>query len=185
MEIKEYNHYGVKVTKQSGWNRRFVDALEDNNIEYEMMPVEIPGDAEVYIYYYDGVKKYAFVTREGGVDGFYEDVYITTAIPDDIDWWALVYDVNRQEEGYAPLKMHTQFQRRLLAAETKIENKNKDIMDDLENFGKSPEEIIPDYWYEVAYEMREYYSESEIKKYGYLAWDVMNERVDLLLNSHL
>ena len=28
MEIKEYNHYGVKVTKQSGWNRRFVDALE-------------------------------------------------------------------------------------------------------------------------------------------------------------
>lgn len=183
MEMKEYCHYGVKVTKQTGWNKRFVDSLEESGIEYEIMPVEISNDAEVYIYSYDGVKKYAFVTGGGGVDGFYENVYITTAIPDDMNWWALASDVDLQEKGHEPTQMHTQFQRRLIAAEDKIQKEYEDVLNDIDNYGKSPDEIIPDYWNKVAYEMKDYYMVSDIKRYGYAAWDVMDKYVDLLLNA--
>lgn len=100
-----------------------------------------------------------------------------------MNWPILAGDVDRQERGEQPLKMHTQFQRRLLAAETKIENDHEDLVNDIENFAKAPEDFIPDYWFKVAWEMRNYYSESEIKKYGYSAWDVMNEYVDQLISE--
>lgn len=58
VKATEYSHYGVKVTKQTIRNKRFVNILEENGIEYEVMPVEIPGDAEVYIYTYLRVKSF-------------------------------------------------------------------------------------------------------------------------------
>lgn len=176
MEIKEFTHYGIKVSKQSEGEKRFKDALKDNGIEYEVMPVDIPHDGEVYIYTYKGQKKYAFV---GG--GY---IYITTAIPDDMDWWGLAFDVDEQERGQEPLRMHTQFQRRLIAAETKIQSDNGvNECDFFENSGKSPDEIIPEYWNKVAWELKKYYSKAEMKEYGYAAWDVDNKWVDLVTQA--
>ncbi len=185
METKTYKHYGVDVLKQTLLNKQFISVLEENGIEYEMMPIEISGDVEVYIYTAADVKKYAVVYGAGGVDGFAEEVYITTAIPDDMDWQMLMQDVDQQQKGGEPLKMHTQFQRRLLSAETKVQDAHKYLQGNIENLVKAPDEYIPNYWHEVYYEILRYYnSEEEIKKYGYAAWDVMDMWVDKLLNDH-
>ena len=184
MEIKEYTHYGIRVTKQMLYGRRFADALEKDKIEYEMMPVEIQGEAEVYIYSRGDEKRYAFVTGGGSVDGFYETIYITTAIPDDLDWWALANDVDQQEKGKPPLRMHTRFYFCFLKCEDKVEEEHEITPDNLfENFEKPLDEIIPNFWEEVAWEMQKYYDTKDIKKYGYSAWDIDNDIVDKLMQT--
>lgn len=192
MEIKEYTHYGIKVTKQIDYSengRVFLDTLEHNGISYEEMPTptEISRftytQSNIYIYTCDGVKKYALVFDRG--------IYITTAIPDDMDWLALVNDIDQQEKGEEPQRMHTQFYLRLMRAEKKVNEQNKEVWDNhldpenFENWNKSIEEIIPGFWGDVSLEMRRYYMESEIRKYGYAAWDVEDWIVDKILNFGL
>lgn len=163
----------------------FLDTLEHNGIPYEVMPTteEISGtmytQSDIYIYTHNGIKKYALVLGRG--------IYITTAIPDDMDWLALATDIDGQEKGKEPQRMHTQFYFRLLRAEKEVHEKNKETWDNhfdwdnFKNWDKPVEEIIPGFWGDVYLKIGSYYSQGEIKKYGYAAWDVENCIVDKIL----
>lgn len=190
--MREYTHYGVRTTKQILNNKRYVHILEENNVDYEVMPIDIPcsDGEEVYIYFTPDKteKRYAFVVGINGGDAFGEKIYITNAIPDDLDWWALAEDIDQQETGGEPLKMPTQFKRRLSAAEKAVDEQHKKEWDEFLNVekffdcaGKTLEDIIPNYWREVAHELRHYYTYNELQKYGYAAWDVDDDLVKKIL----
>ena len=107
-----YKHYGVIVAK--GFEDDFIGRLSRNGIEYNFLPVYISG-MEVISYRSKGVKKYAVIMRHE--DG--QTVYVTTDIPDDLDWKKLVKDIDNQISGHPAMEMESKLH---LVLDTAIKN---------------------------------------------------------------
>lgn len=61
----------------------------------------------MYVYSVDGVNKYAVVKPLSIPDDYAEVVYITTSIPEDLDFNMLVQDVESQNNGEEPMQPKT------------------------------------------------------------------------------
>lgn len=101
--IKEFNHYGVIVLRQV-IGSRFKDTLEQKGVDYIALPFI---DDEVYRYTYDGKRKYAYITHSNAPEEYIEHVYITTEIPEDMNWKNIELDYLGQATGEKPMKIQT------------------------------------------------------------------------------
>lgn len=99
----KYTHYGKEVTVQT-LDHCFADDLETNGIAYIELPIV---QHKIYKYKYQGKERYALVTYPNVPDAYFENVYITDSIPDDMDWEKLVYDCVCQSHGEEPAAFPT------------------------------------------------------------------------------
>ena len=102
--MRQFEHYGVPVIYQCLENKSFKAELKKRGIEYIELPLL---DYTVLKYEFKNNIRYALVTSYFVIDVYYEDVYITERIPDDISWGNIVTDVSRQKSGEPPMKMET------------------------------------------------------------------------------
>ena len=77
-----FKHYGVDVLFQR-CECSFADFLKQQGVEYTVLPYL---DDIVLRYNVNGVRKYAYITYPNTIDEYVEYVYITTEIPEDLNW---------------------------------------------------------------------------------------------------
>lgn len=111
--IKVYMHYGIEVRRQV-IDQDFRQVLRDKGIRYIDLPIM---DTDVIKYVNDGVTRYAVIKDLIAPEEFWQAVYITEQIPDDLDWDRLIEDVEAQEQGDDPAKMTSKLKMILDAAE--------------------------------------------------------------------
>lgn len=132
--MEKYTHYGVEVVFQSLAYGEFMQALRTSGADYVVLPVFDDFKNLVVKYTYDGgTTKYAYI-QERGED---EYVYATEQIPDDMDWDALVADIERQKKGEEPAQMPTKARKMYDAAERLVLSNRKEPEDPF----SMPEEI--------------------------------------------
>ena len=102
--MKQFEHYGVPVTYQCLENRSFKEELEKRGIKYIELPLL---DYTVLKYEFENNTRYALVVSSFFIDTYYDDVYITERIPDDMNWENMATDVSGQKSGKPPMKMKT------------------------------------------------------------------------------
>ena len=102
--MRQFEHYGVPVMYQYLENRSFKNELKKKGITYTELPLL---DYTVLKYEFENNTRYALVISDFVIDVYYEDVYITERIPDDMSWDNIVTDVSRQKSGKPPMKMKT------------------------------------------------------------------------------
>ena len=98
--MKKFTHYGVEVMHQYiELEFQFEDALTEKGIEYTYLPISPNNDIRnnVVKYFIDGDTKYALLISNHCI--------ITTAVPEDGDWYNLYIDVRDQISGENPQKM--------------------------------------------------------------------------------
>lgn len=105
--MRQFEHYGVPVIYQCLKDRSFKEELKGKEIEYTELPLL---DHVVLKYEFENNTRYALVISDFVIDVYYEDVYITERIPDDMSWDNIVTDVSRQKSGEPPMKMKTKKQ---------------------------------------------------------------------------
>ena len=105
--MRQFEHYGVPVMYQYLENRSFKNELKKKGITYTELPLL---DYTVLKYEFENNTRYALVISDFVIDVYYEDVYITERIPDDMSWDNIVTDVSRQKSGKPPMKMKTKKQ---------------------------------------------------------------------------
>lgn len=120
-------HYGNKVTHEA-YTESFINILERNNIEFTELPLL---DNLVITFNYDGEKKYALILDSEHYQE-YEHVFITNAIPDDMDWEKLATDCSNQFSGGEPKQMNSRFSLVVEkaynnAVDELVENKNEGV----------------------------------------------------------
>lgn len=96
-------HYGIDVLVQS-LDSSFEDDLKKAGIDYVLLPV---AEHRIYKYTTQGQTRYALVTFPNVPEEYREEVYITSQIPDDMDWDKLVRDCQDQGNGEEPMKIPT------------------------------------------------------------------------------
>ena len=99
----EFEHYGVTILRQTTENS-FEDTLKQKGIDYVALPFV---DDIVYRYIYDGKRKYAYITYGNLPDEYTEHVYITSEIPEDMNWKNIELDYLGQTTGEEPMIMQT------------------------------------------------------------------------------
>lgn len=102
---KPYKHYGVEVIKQV-IDKPFKSVLAEQNMSYIDLPILMDG-IDIIKYTTDNRVKYAVIKGLIVPDEFYQAVYITHQIPDDLDWNRLVEDVDGQEHGEDPMRLQS------------------------------------------------------------------------------
>lgn len=105
--MRRFEHYGVSVIYQCLKDRRFKNELKKKGITCIELPLL---DYTVLKYKYENNTRYALIASSFFVDEYYEDVYITERIPDDMSWENLAQDVSGQKSGKPPMKMKTKKQ---------------------------------------------------------------------------
>ena len=114
--------------------------MKQKGIKYTFLPYL---DDIVLRYTIDGVRKYAYITYSNIADEFYENVYITTEIPEDLNWKNIESDCKRQNAGEPPMEMPTRA--RVIFDDCKRryfqENPPKDIMETFKPRKPDPEEM--------------------------------------------
>lgn len=98
--MKKFTHYGVEVIHQYiELEFQFEDALTEKGIEYIYLPINPNNDIRnnVVKYFIDGNAKYALLIGNHCI--------ITTAVPEDGNWYNLYLDVIDQISGEDPQKM--------------------------------------------------------------------------------
>lgn len=98
--MKKFTHYGVEVMHQYiELEFQFEDALTEKGIEYTYLPINPNNDIRnnVVRYFIDGDAKYALLINNHCI--------ITTAVPEDGDWYNLYIDIRDQISGEDPQKM--------------------------------------------------------------------------------
>ena len=96
-------HYGVDVLVQS-LDSSVEDDLKKARIDYVLLPIV---EHKIYKYTTQGQTRYALVTYPNIPEEYREDVYITSQIPDDMDWNKLVEDCKNQGMGEEPAQLPT------------------------------------------------------------------------------
>lgn len=96
-------HYGIDVLVQS-LDSSFEDDLKKAGIDYALLPV---AEHRIYKYTTQGQTRYALVTFPNVPEEYREDVYITSQIPDDMDWDKLVRDCQDQGNWEEAMKIPT------------------------------------------------------------------------------
>lgn len=126
--IKTYKHYEKEVIFQQLQDKRFIDVLKENNVNYTELPIL---DYRVLLYHKE-------------VEAYVENVYITKEIPLDMNWRNLVEDINNQRNGETPMMLKTKAKLLCEKAEKLVlesENKNDDDF-----FSSLDTEINPAYF---------------------------------------
>lgn len=95
----KFEHYGVSVTHCliAG---EFEDELKEKGIQYTALP--LVGD-NVLKYEWKGQIKYAYITEANAADEAMENVYVTTKIPEDMNWSNIELDYMGQKANEAPM----------------------------------------------------------------------------------
>lgn len=102
-EMEKFTHYGIEVVYQlldTYKGNNFRQTLKENGVEWTDLPILEP---DVLTYIKDGIRRYACIKEYSE----YEAIYITEAIPLDMDWKKLVDDCDQQNSGDAPMEMET------------------------------------------------------------------------------
>lgn len=94
--IKTYKHYGKEVIFQQIQDKRFIDVLKENNVDYTELPIL---DYRVLLYHKEAENYYAIIVPVNAVEVYLENVYIAKEIPLDMNWENLVEDINNQRNG--------------------------------------------------------------------------------------
>ncbi len=102
--MDKYIHYGVDVTYQQLVDKSFRDDLKKAGIPYTDLPIL---ENDVLTYEYDGKRRYAVIELGNAPDAYIENVYITTEIPLDMDWEALLRDCHGQRCKEEPMPLKT------------------------------------------------------------------------------
>lgn len=124
--IKTYKHYGKEVIFQQIQDKRFIDVLKENNVNYTELPIL---DYRVLLYHKEAENYYAIIVPVNAVEVYLENVYITKEIPLDMNWENLVEDINNQRNGETPMMLKTKAKLLCEKAEKLVlesENKNDD-----------------------------------------------------------
>ena len=98
--MKKFTHYGIEVAHQYvELEFQFEDALVKEGIEYTYLPINPNNDIRnnVVKYFINGSTRYALLIGNHCI--------ITTAVPEDGDWYNLYLDVIDQISGEDPQKM--------------------------------------------------------------------------------
>lgn len=120
--MKTFKHYGIDVTRQI-IEAEFYKTLLKNNISYTE-PACSP-DLNLYVYTVDGITKYAVIRPLSIPDDYAEAVYITTSIPEDLDFVKLIQDVESQNDGALPMHPKTKLKLVLDTILSQIDNEVK------------------------------------------------------------
>lgn len=139
-------HYGNKVT-YGACAESFINILEHNNIEFTELPLL---DNLVITFNYDGEKKYALITGRKHQQE-YEHVFITNAIPDDMDWKKLEIDCSHQIRGGEPEQMNSRFSLAVEKAHNKALDELDENIDEGIHFQSEGENIPEDKLYKTIY----------------------------------
>lgn len=115
-------HYGVAVLVQS-LDSSFEDDLEKAGIDYVLLPV---AEHKIYKYTTQGQTRYALVTFPNVPEEYREEVYITSQIPDDMDWDKLVEDCRNQANGEEPAQLPTHARVMYDRAVALVENEHRE-----------------------------------------------------------
>lgn len=102
--MKVYTHYGVEVVFQCLYGKSFKEILDSAEKNYTELPLL---DKTIYKYSNDGKTQYAYIICPNVPEEYVEEVYITTQVPDDMNWDKLVKDINDQAGGKDPMQMPT------------------------------------------------------------------------------
>ena len=105
--MRQFEHYGVPVIYQCLKDQSFKEELKEKGIEYTELPLL---DHVILKYEYEDNTRYALIAEYFVIDTYYEDIYITERIPDDMSWENIVTDVSGQKSGKPPMKMKTKKQ---------------------------------------------------------------------------
>lgn len=134
-----FKHYGVDVLFQR-CECSFADFLKQQGVEYTVLPYL---DDIVLRYNVNGVRKYAYITYPNTIDEYVEYVYITTEIPEDLNWKNIESDRIYQEAGDPPMELPTRA--RVIFDDCKHrwlqENPPKDLMVSFKPRKPDPEEM--------------------------------------------
>lgn len=98
--MKKFTHYGVEVMHQYiELEFQFEDTLTEKGIEYTYLPINPNNDIRnnVVKYFIDGDAKYALLINDHCI--------ITTAVPEDGNWYNLYIDIRDQINGEDPQKI--------------------------------------------------------------------------------
>ena len=139
--IKTYKHYEKEVIFQQIQDKRFIDVLKENNVDYTELPIL---DYRVLLYHKEAENYYAIIVPVNAVEVYLENVYIAKEIPLDMDWCNLVEDINNQRSGDCPIELKTKA--KLLcekAEELALESEHKN---DDDFFSSLDTEINPAYF---------------------------------------
>ncbi len=100
----KFKHYGVDSLYQT-LRHPFEEDLKKNNINYVFLPLT----EKVIKYNVEKKVRYAYITYPNvhPEEGYIENVYITEAIPDDMNWEKLKEDYELQRQGKQPMKIPT------------------------------------------------------------------------------
>lgn len=99
-----FKHYGVDILFQQLDKYSFEYELKQRGLEYTFLPYL---DDIVLKYTINGERKYAYITHSNIADEFYENVYITTEIPEDLNWQNIELDRWHQNAGDPPMELPT------------------------------------------------------------------------------
>lgn len=102
--MRRFEHYGIPVIYQCLKDHSFKEELKKKGVTYIELPLL---DYTVLKYEFENNTRYALVVPCFAIDTYYEDVYITERIPDDMSWENLAQDVSGQKSGKPPMKMRT------------------------------------------------------------------------------
>ena len=130
--MEKFTHYGTEVMHQYiELEFQFEDALTEKGIEYTYLPISPNNDIRnnVVKYFIDGDAKYALLIDDHCI--------ITTAVPEDGDWYNLYIDIRDQINGEEPQKMKSKARMIIEKAEKWAKEELAD-KNDIMSFLKTP-----------------------------------------------
>lgn len=104
--LDKFEHYGIDVEFKIMQGDSFANYLFNKGIKFQELPIL---DERVIMYNENEIKKYALIIVMCNAEQYSEKVYITTQIPDDINWRNIAFDHINQEKGQEPMKLQSRF----------------------------------------------------------------------------
>lgn len=130
--LGEYKHYNEKVyLLETEYD--FKNMLIQQDIRYQILPILL--ENEIISFYYKKQKMYAVLEYRSGIEEYWQNIYITMSIPDDLDWDLLSDDVYAQyAKKQKPTLMKTKLYKMLEFAEEEIVKQHEE---------EHPEDFLP------------------------------------------
>lgn len=101
---KEFSHYGINIKVVYLHDGNFEKQLNDEGICYTFLPLI---KEKVIKFKKDGIKYYAYCVPIEMDEDPYEEIFLTTEIPDDMNWQRIREDFFSQLDNNDPMLIKT------------------------------------------------------------------------------